>query len=158
MLHGIHGSAKRVNPFREVRDRGTSGVFFYDFSEVTYPNEHDACLACHKTGTYYPNLPAGVLASTLVTYNGDANESGTITFADIVAARASVPNGLDTVSTPAAATCSGCHDSDLAIAHMEQNGGAVSKTRGTLDPTAIETCVLCHGAGRAEDVKVAHGF
>jgi len=42
---------------------------------------------------------------------------------------------------------------------MELNGGAFNVTKnadGTMAAGPVETCSLCHGAGRAADVKEAH--
>ncbi|MBP7124800.1 OmcA/MtrC family decaheme c-type cytochrome [Myxococcota bacterium] len=151
MLHAIHGAAIRTGAFREVRDRGTSGVFYYDFSHVTYPNNKDACLACHKTGTYL-TVPEGASATTWRTSNGIDDRT------NILAARTTVPNAQDTVATPYASACYSCHDSAMAKAHMEQNGGQIGVDRQSMTNPPLETCALCHGAGRAADVKVAHGL
>ena len=127
MIHGIHGSAKRTEKYIDIRDRGASGIFFYDFSEVLFPNENDKCLACHKPGTFDATLPANVLPSTIRTSDGvDA------TFTAIGNARKVVPNATDLVSSPTAATCSGCHNSPIATAHFQQNGGSIDVKRGLL--------------------------
>jgi hypothetical protein len=46
----------------------------------------------------------------------------------------------------------------MAKAHMEQNGGQIGVDRQSMTNPPLETCALCHGAGRAADVKVAHGL
>ncbi len=80
-------------PFREVRDRSSSGVSYYDFSFVTYPNNKDACLACHKPETY-SEVPKGASVTSWRTSNGVDDRT------NILAARESVPNDMDTVATP----------------------------------------------------------
>lgn len=150
MIHAIHGSHVKTVPFQEVRDRGTSGVYYYDFSHVTYPTAANNCLMCHKAGTF-DDVPAGALATTFITDNGAIAAP-----ADVAAARNTVPNALDVVQTPYAGACAACHDTPLAAAHMEQNGAMLNVTRDMLG--GMETCVLCHGAGRAADVNVVHGL
>lgn len=162
MIHGIHGSAVRANAFREVRDRGTSGAFYYDFSEVTYPGTEGNCLQCHKPAkprsgsnpavpaTYTLEfLPGNALWTTELTSDGtDADPAA------VRAARTTVPNATDKVSAPVTATCAGCHNSDLALAHYAQNGGVYKASRA--GAAATETCILCHGAGRTADVGIVH--
>lgn len=124
MIHGIHSAATRSVPFREVRDRGASGVFYYDFSEVTYPNHADQCLACHIPGTFDADLPEGVLATTDATTTG-ADKA----FSDVTGARKTLPNATDLVTSPGTATCASCHNSPTAVGHMQQNGGMVGQKR-----------------------------
>jgi hypothetical protein len=74
----------------------------------------------------------------------------------------SVANLLAT--TPKMAACSGCHQTDLAISHMEQMGGSRAITKdaeGRWTPgtgAAAETCMICHGPGALADIKVMHGI
>jgi cytochrome c553 len=70
-------------------------------------------------------------------------------------ARTNVPNATDLVSSPAAASCVGCHDGALAKAHMQQNGAVVDQQRTALAGT-IETCAICHGPGKTADVEAKH--
>jgi OmcA/MtrC family decaheme c-type cytochrome len=119
LVHGIHSAAKREIPYEFVRDRGTSGVFYYDWSEVTFPGKLNNCLTCHVEGTYDADLPAGVLPSTSRTTTGNPNEDR----AAITAVRASVPNATDEVVNPTAAACNGCHAGGAPTSHMQQNGG-----------------------------------
>jgi len=118
LVHGIHGSEQRTFDFEFVRNR-LNGLY-YNFSEVTYPGILSNCETCHLPGTYSTQLPAGALVSTEVTTDGlNLNQ------ADVLAARATVPNPTDLVNSQTAGPCYLCHDSAPAVAHMEQNGGVI---------------------------------
>ncbi|MFO1400486.1 MAG: OmcA/MtrC family decaheme c-type cytochrome [Steroidobacteraceae bacterium] len=59
------------------------------------------------------------------------------------------------VISPVTTACISCHDSTLAKAHMEVNGGSFYQPRGgALGVT--ETCIVCHDTGRIADIKVMH--
>jgi OmcA/MtrC family decaheme c-type cytochrome len=165
MIHGIHAADFRTEDYEFVRNR-LNGLYF-NWSEVTFPGILNNCLSCHLPGTYELPLSANVLMTTERTTTGDPAENRDA----ILAARDSVPNGTDLVNSPIAATCYMCHDSELAVAHMEQNGGQINVllrevrvsadilTRDeVLDRGSIETCDLCHGAGRVADLNVVHGI
>lgn len=129
LIHGIHSAAKRTFPFEFVRDRGNSGVFYYDFSEVTFPGILSNCETCHVPGTaegrvYDAYLPEGVLISTDFTTDG----LGT-TKEGIQAARQSVPNATDLINSPIAGTCYMCHNSNPAAFHFGQMGGVIDGER-----------------------------
>jgi OmcA/MtrC family decaheme c-type cytochrome len=129
MVHAIHGSAKRQVPYEFVRDRGTSGVFYYDMSEVTYPGILKNCETCHLPNTYTPDamnataLKGKLLMTTKRTTTGNAAETRT----QIDAARTSLPNGTDQVLNPIAASCVACHANTLGMAHAQQNGGGFTE-------------------------------
>jgi OmcA/MtrC family decaheme c-type cytochrome len=100
------------------------------------------CEGCHLPGTYYPPDASQALATTI-----DAG------------ADRSTPAG-DVAITPASAACSSCHSSDTARQHMQLNGGsfdAVKAADSTTPGAPIETCVACHGEGKAVDVEAVHG-
>jgi OmcA/MtrC family decaheme c-type cytochrome len=123
LIHGIHASGKRVKPFEWVRDRGTSGVFFYDMAEVTFPGVLSDCETCHRPGTFNIDvMPSSVLPSTDVTSDG----TGTTTVAQD---RASLPNATDLVISPVTAACIACHDTGVAAIHTQQNGGSTGVPR-----------------------------
>jgi OmcA/MtrC family decaheme c-type cytochrome len=167
LVHQIHASHKRTNEFRHVRDRGTSGVFYYNWSHITFPGILRNCETCHKAGTaggYDGNLPAGALPTTNTTT--DLN-GGTTVAQD----RASVPNLNDDVTLPFLATCVGCHDNAQATSHMIANGGVftvlgpgpgatgslgVSSLLRSAAVTQVEQCVVCHGPGRVASVTEVH--
>jgi OmcA/MtrC family decaheme c-type cytochrome len=173
MIHGIHAAGYRTKDYEFVRNRN-NGLYF-NWSEVTFPGILNNCLSCHLPGTYELPLSANVLMTTEWTTTGDPAEDR----AAIVAARDSVPNGTDLVNTPITSTCYMCHDSEVAVAHMEQNGGQINVllretpvvgaaltavgadllTRDeVLNRGTVETCDLCHGAGRVADLNVVHGI
>jgi len=155
LIHSTHASAVRSAPFTFVRDRcsgsgGTSCVYYYDLSEVTFPGVLNNCETCHKPGTYSTNLPDGVFMTTDVTTTGNDTSS-----ANVQTARSSVPNATDLATTPVAAACVGCHDSQIAKSHMEGHGAFVQASRSTTSDY-VETCSLCHGPGRLADVALMH--
>jgi OmcA/MtrC family decaheme c-type cytochrome len=113
---------------------------------VVFPGNLANCENCHRSGTYYP-VGASALAATI----------------DTGADRSTPYDDLNI--TPNAAACWGCHDRPVAVAHMTQFGGAfdaVQTAEGTLISqsagTVIETCDVCHGPGRVNDVGELHGL
>lgn len=127
MIHGIHASGVRAFNFEFVRDRGTSGVFYYDWSEVTFPGIPSNCETCHKPGTFDTDLDAGVLMSTDRTTSVANGQDPTT--AAVVAARGTVPNATDWVNSPTASACFMCHDSNGAANHFGQMGGVIDANR-----------------------------
>ncbi|NJK88637.1 MAG: OmcA/MtrC family decaheme c-type cytochrome [Myxococcales bacterium] len=151
LIHGIHASSMRSNDFAFVRLRG-SNITPYNFAHVTYPNEPNRCEACHMPGTYDTNLPVGELAGTRIipSTTPDSRDA-------LLAARASVPNATDIVTSPGAAACGSCHDNPAAINHMKLTGAYVDGPRSGLIDGNLESCNVCHGTGRSADAAVAHG-
>ncbi len=125
LIHGIHGGEVRASAFEFVRNR--NGGLYYDFSEVTFPNDPAQCEVCHLPDTWRPEaIPETELLTTdVVTGGADATRD------DIVAARNAVPNADDLASTATAAACGSCHNRAPARAHYEQNGGLYKRPRGT---------------------------
>jgi OmcA/MtrC family decaheme c-type cytochrome len=122
LIHAIHASGVRTEPYRFVRDRGTSGVFYYDMSEVTFPGRIGDCETCHFAGTY--NLPTinGLLSSTYETTDGNAATS-------VTADRGTVPNANDVVTSPATAACITCHDTNTPVTHINAQGSSIKVKR-----------------------------
>ncbi|MDH3350888.1 MAG: OmcA/MtrC family decaheme c-type cytochrome [Gammaproteobacteria bacterium] len=132
MIHRIHAGDVGLCGF------GNSAHPYFD---VVYPGRLNNCEGCHAPGAYYPVDP-GVLLGTTV----DANDPST-------------PID-DVVVSPNTSVCSACHTSSLAASHMTSNGGdfaAGKAADSSLISSGIESCVVCHGPGRAVDVKEAHG-
>jgi len=73
--------------------------------------------------------------------------------AEVAAANAAYQTNL--VVSPITTVCFACHDTPLAIAHFETNGGSVYEPRSTALNTT-EACIVCHGPGRVADIKEVH--
>jgi hypothetical protein len=108
----------RNYPYEFVRNR-QNGIY-YNWSEVTFPGILSDCETCHLPGTYDADLPPAALVSTDVTTDGL-----NLSTADVAAARNTVPNPTDLVSSTTAGTCAMCHDSLPAGYHMQQSGGVL---------------------------------
>lgn len=138
MIHGIHAAAFREHPLQVVGYRGFS-TYVYDSNTVHFPTDLDNCATCHEGSSYSLPLPDGVLGTTIDTGADHEDPSD------------------DTVITPATATCSSCHDSAEAIAHMTINGASFNTTQAAIDSGSVqETCNVCHGTGRDSDVSTVH--
>ncbi|MCB1688437.1 MAG: OmcA/MtrC family decaheme c-type cytochrome [Halioglobus sp.] len=138
MIHGIHAAGMRENPLQVVGFRGFT-TYIYDEEHVQYPGNLANCVACHTDDGYTLPLPNGVLATAIDT--GIDLQSPVD----------------DTVVTPVTAVCSSCHDDAEAASHMTLQGGSFSTTQEAIDDgTVVETCSVCHGAGRDADVTEVH--
>ncbi len=132
MIHGIHAGNIGVCGFNN-----SSHPYF----DVVYPGRLNNCEGCHAPGGYDPVDP-GVLLGTTV----DANDPSTPTD--------------DVVVSPNTSVCSSCHTSAAAADHMTDNGGdfaAGKAADSSLISSGVESCVVCHGDGRAFDVQDVHG-
>ena len=67
--------------------------------------------------------------------------------------------------------CFGCHDSGIAVSHMQLNGGTILGLVSTVSTggarpaigatttfgfTKVETCMVCHATGKLADIKAVH--
>jgi OmcA/MtrC family decaheme c-type cytochrome len=174
-IHSIHAGAKRSVPFAWHAASATD-----TFADVKFPGVLKDCETCHLPGSYYffqqnnTALPDSVMASrlyrTVATGTFASTSTTKFTFSPYVAQDFNYGAGFSFsaatgVTTPAAATtlvnspiatqCFACHDTTLARAHMEANGGSIYLAR----PTALartETCMVCHDSGRIADIKAMH--
>ena len=136
MIHGIHASNAIGQTYDVCGYRNSAHSF-----DVHYPGKIYNCEGCHLADTYYPVDPALVLGTTM-----DANDPSTP--AD------------DRVISPNAAVCSSCHIDTAARNHMLQNGADFDATKAAdsqLISSGSETCGVCHGKDRANDIRDAHG-
>jgi OmcA/MtrC family decaheme c-type cytochrome len=120
-LHAIQASMRN---FPDSFATAACGVFYFDFSEVTFPGILSNCETCHRPGTYDTELPENLLVTTDITTDG----LGT-TREGLQAARNNVPNDTDLVHSPTAGTCYWCHDSNPAAFHFGHNGGVIDTER-----------------------------
>jgi OmcA/MtrC family decaheme c-type cytochrome len=133
------------------------------------------CEACHLPGTYdfsatasAASLPnrlfrttvSGTLASTGSTYSyapyitQDLNYGAGFSFNAGTGATTQAA-GTTLVTSPISTACFACHDSTLAKAHMEINGGTLYGPR-SVGLGTTETCMVCHEVGRIGDIKAVH--
>ncbi|MGB8933339.1 MAG: OmcA/MtrC family decaheme c-type cytochrome [Anaeromyxobacteraceae bacterium] len=166
-LHALHGAKVRYTPFTWHQVSATEG-----FWDVEFPSPVNRCEACHVAGAYFftvaeeSSLVPNLLPSTVGTgtYAAGSAHSPYITegtaygagFSFTAATGAYVDAASTTlVVSPITAACSACHDSPLALAHMEGNGGSFYAPRSAAVP-AMEQCLLCHGQGKTAAVDVVH--
>jgi len=155
MVHAIHAGQASNGGFREkgITIYGFTGA--NDFSDVVFPGKLNDCTACHAGSSYEL---AGLWAPP--TTNGIL---GTTTITDPAANATTGPAATDPAdnlrTSPTAAVCSSCHDSAVAITHMQDafNGGQFSVTQAQI-AAGTENCTFCHGAGKVLNVKSVHGI
>lgn len=154
MIHAIHSGDGRSANGKPTVIYGYGGSV-NDFGHVVYPGDLANCEGCHKADTYYPVDTAKVLGTSFDTGASRTDPSD------------------DKVTSPNSAACGACHTAPVAVAHMQQNGGApgvlvggstapfwgksVSASGVANAPSGVETCTLCHGPGASADVKRLHG-
>jgi OmcA/MtrC family decaheme c-type cytochrome len=118
---------------------GTSPSIENYAAEVAYPSLGLSCDGCHVNGSFKQDRS---------------------TLGDTVQPRTSGTSSLSwKVISPKAASCSGCHDSNAAIVHMQSFGGSSygDKTRAQVFSSPAETCNDCHAPGGFRGVDIVHG-
>jgi len=182
LVHSIHGSAKRNQAFTyEATTANPDG-----FKKVTYPGVLKNCEQCHISGTYdfTAKTSSDALANLLWTTDAKGNMLNDSTTNPTGIASVGLSPWVTSlgkgqidytadnlVTSPIAAACFGCHDGSAAVSHMKVNGGSVyalfSKvasvatrpavgTASTMTFTTTEACMVCHGSGKEQDIKVMH--
>ena len=153
LIHGIHGNSKRTYPF--THGNTVVGAFNKDgtsmtggpplaanvenyAAEVAWPGVGINCNACHVDNSY--KLDLGPLATA-------------------VAKPAGVTDPMQwLVISPKAASCTACHDSPRAMAHVTSFGNASFANRSQAQSwQAQETCNDCHSSGGFKGVDIVHG-
>jgi hypothetical protein len=77
-------------------------------------------------------------------------------FSFSVASGATTPASATTlVISPIMAACVACHDTSLAIGHMQSNGGSFYAPRSTALGKS-EQCTLCHLTSKVADIAAMH--
>jgi OmcA/MtrC family decaheme c-type cytochrome len=66
--------------------------------------------------------------------------------------------GTTLVNSPITNACTGCHDSPMAIDHMETNGGRFYAVRSNAIAAnaPLEQCMICHGPGTVAAIADVH--
>jgi OmcA/MtrC family decaheme c-type cytochrome len=151
MIHAIHDGSVRGAAGSPFVIYGYGGSV-NNFTDVVYPGQINRCDACHVGTSYYPVVDTAVQATTFIT--GLSKE---------------IPNpttvGVPISTSANMSVCSSCHVDLLTQTHMLQNGGSTTvakdaegRTIIATNPTSVETCSVCHGAGGVADVRVVHNI
>ena len=183
LVHSVHSSKKREQAFSyEATAANPLG-----FKEVTYPGVLSNCEQCHVAGSYdfATAANATALPNLLWTTDAKADMSNPTNAASIGLSPwvTSLGKGQinytadNLVTSPLTSACFGCHDSKIAVSHMQLNGGTVYGLASTVSsggsrpaipsasavPTAttfsftkVETCMVCHASGKVADTKAVH--
>jgi OmcA/MtrC family decaheme c-type cytochrome len=153
MIHGIHGNSKRTYPF--THGNTVVGAFNKDgtsatggaplasnvenyAAEVAWPGVGINCNVCHVNNSY--KVDQGPLGA-------------------VISKPAGVTDPMQwLVVSPKAATCTACHDSPKAMAHVTSFGNASfgNKTQAQSLQTQ-EICADCHSSGGFKGVDIVHG-
>jgi len=168
-IHSVHGAEKRQIPFTWHEESPTEGFF-----NTTYPGVLNQCDMCHLAGTYdfsssammaaYPNMLAstagqGTYAAGSVhsPYVLEAQPYGAGFSYNALTGASTEADPTTLVVSPIVAACSACHDSPIAIDHMQTNGGSFYEPRSVaFTKPQQEECLLCHGPGRVASIAERH--
>ncbi|GAB3768069.1 hypothetical protein GCM10028796_30970 [Ramlibacter monticola] len=172
MVHSIHASGKREQAFNWMATADNPN----GFKEVTYPGVLSNCEQCHVPGSYDFSAAANKAAVPNLLWSTDANKNMTnpdaatlglspwVTTLGLGLIDYSTSPNANLVSSPISSACFGCHDSKAAVGHIQGNGGTLYKQASSVAVGAdrakgfavTETCLVCHGTGRAADIKAMH--
>jgi len=170
-VHAIHGAEKRMTDFTWHEKSATEGYW-----DVTYPGVLNKCEMCHLPGTYdfsssaamaaYPNMLASTVGqgtyaagSVHSPYVAEATAYGAGFSYNALTGAITNPDPTTLVVSPIVAACSSCHDSAIAVDHMQTNGGSFYEARATaFTKPQQEECLLCHGPGRIASIADRHAF
>jgi OmcA/MtrC family decaheme c-type cytochrome len=170
MVHAIHGSEKRAVAFTyEATAANPTG-----FQEVKYPGVLHKCEQCHVPGSYDFSTAANNAALPNLLWTTDtkgdmsnptnAPSIGLSPWVTILGSGQTDYRTDNLVSSPLSAACFGCHDSRVAVSHMQLNGGTLVSRASTVAIggnrangfSRIEACTVCHGPGKDYDIKKVH--
>lgn len=120
MVHKIHAG---VHLSKDYTVYGFGNIP-HNYNDIHYPGDLADCQACHLPGTYLPPPPRGAIDTVVQQGNTEISRLG-----------------------PTSAACTGCHDTDAAMAHVQSNLAA---------PSGKESCAVCHAQFRSSSVEAAH--
>ncbi len=170
LVHSIHSSAKREQAFTyEATAANPNG-----FQEVTYPGVLKDCQQCHVAGAYDFSATANAAAVNNLLWTTEAKtDMSNPTSAPSIGLSpwiTSLGKGQinytadNLVTSPISSSCFGCHDTKIAVAHMQLNGGTIYGLASTVTAagtrvsgfTKVEACMVCHGPGKVASIASVH--
>ena len=171
LIHGIHSASAANFDGTDAHGFRQQGLVVYgyggkanDFSDVRFPGVLSKCETCHLPDTYTLEdhsasgggnweLPAmnGIKGSTV-----DSAPTAAADGSDFATKLADQTD--DYKYSPIASVCSACHDGTLPRQHMLNNGALFggSGSEQASQEANVESCPVCHGAGKLVDVKLVH--
>ncbi|MCG5496488.1 OmcA/MtrC family decaheme c-type cytochrome [Ectothiorhodospira variabilis] len=167
MIHHVHraqmggdGIQLRDNVFGGPLDRDTPAGAWdpqgpWD-GEAHFPGSVGNCNTCHVEDSYQLPLQAGVIGSSIRTFDWDnAN------FTNAGTGQFGADNNVTDIHqherfSPIASVCTSCHTDEAWLRdHILQRGGSVTATLDNPDPMQ-EGCANCHGPGGEADISRVH--
>jgi OmcA/MtrC family decaheme c-type cytochrome len=161
-VHAIHAGAKRSTKYNWHAASATEG-----FWDIKYPGVLARCEQCHVTGSYDFSSSASADAAglgddqidkRLVRLTASGSLAASISLSPYVTAGVDYGSSgaaTNLVSSPTVAVCTACHDTNLAVSHMEVNGGAFYRDRATALGRK-EQCLVCHASDRLASIREVH--
>jgi OmcA/MtrC family decaheme c-type cytochrome len=182
MTHAIHGADRRTVDYSWHAICPTGATKLDDckgFWEIVYPGVLARCEQCHLPGTYDFTASTSANAVGLGADGKDKRQFRTVASGTVAANLLKSPyvvagsygagfsfnattgittpaDGTTLVTSPTVTACVGCHDSSLAISHMQVNGGSFYAARSTNPQATVEQCFICHATGRTAGIKEMH--
>jgi OmcA/MtrC family decaheme c-type cytochrome len=168
-VHAVHGAEMRTTDFTWHEESPTDG-----FWNTTYPGVLNQCEMCHLPGTYdfsssattaaYPSMLVSTVGqgtypvgSVHAPYVGEGQPYGNGFSYNPLTGVSVEADPTTLVVSPMVAACSACHDSPIAIDHMQTNGGSFYEPRAAVfAKPQQEECLLCHGPGRVASIAELH--
>lgn len=126
-------------------------------AEVAWPGVGVNCNACHVDNSYKQDL--GTIGSVVAKPIDQATAAATSTTPATTLGKSGLDPNKWLVISPKAASCTSCHDSSAAIAHVTSFGGSAfgEKTQAQIAAAPRETCNDCHASGGFKGVDIVHG-
>jgi OmcA/MtrC family decaheme c-type cytochrome len=142
MVHAIHGQSKRDT------------LYMPNQEEVAFPGILHDCTTCHTDDAYRHNR-AEIGTRVLHPTRSDLSDAQKLAMqTDGAVDPRKVPS-----FSPKAASCVGCHDSQRARDHMQNDGGArfgVALSELLPGGSVVESCNSCHNPGGIMDIQAVH--
>ena len=153
MIHGIHGNSKRTFPF--THGNTVVGAFNKDGTSATGAAPLAANVENYAAEVHWPGV--GINCNACHVNNSYKVDQGPL--GAVVSKPAGVTDPMQwLVISPKAASCTACHDSAKAIAHVTSFGNASFANRTQAQSVQTqETCADCHSSGGFKGVDIVHG-
>ena len=149
----------KVNPTNTGCIAATSPTVGTALSAFSLPSiRYDGTTSLYGVAT----STAGAVTSYGVGYVANVSSTTTSygckpdgTFYSVAPGATMEADGNTLVDSPISTVCFACHDSAVAKGHIELNGGSIYAPRSAA-LGKVEQCVVCHAAGKDQDIQAMH--